>query len=252
MTERERIALAEEIASAMPDGGPRPSCACSETEALSPKNSDWGELAALIDYSLNGHRACKSELQDFLAFASSQGFRSVCVPPRWTATAVRSLWDKPTRVASLIGLPDGASLTPAKCAEAECLLRLGVDELWMVADTGGLRSGDLDAVFIDIQAVASLAQHYRRKLNVTIEFGMLDQQQRLSACVVAKLAGATGAAAWMADDSASGEADLALMRKAVGGDLDVLAIVGSAGASDAHRIFSAGATRIMVRHDPTQ
>ena len=48
------------------------------------------------------------------------------------------------RVASYVGYPHGATLTPAKCAEAELLLRLGVHELWMVADIGALRASDLD------------------------------------------------------------------------------------------------------------
>ncbi len=249
MTDQDRTALAEEIATAVREVARPRSCACNGQATMPPSDrADWSGLAASIDYALDRHYACQSEFDEFIASARSGGFRSVFVPPRWTAAAVRSLRGTPTKVASLVGQSGGASLTPAKCAEAECLLRLGADEVWTVADTGSLRSGDLDAAFIDIRAVAELAQCRGRHLHVILELSLLDQRQAVSACVVAKLAGATGAAVWMTDRSAAGIDEIRLMRNAVGGELEVLAAGSIATTLDARKVLNAGADRIMVSH----
>ncbi len=250
MTDRERSALAEEIASAVLDVARPHSCACNG-DARTPDHggSDWSGLAGVVDYCLEGRHASSFELGRFIEGARRGGFRSVCVPPRWAAPAVRALRDLPIRVSSVIGQPNGASLTPAKCAEAECLLRLGVDELWMAADTGGIRSGDLDAVFIDIRAVAELASCRNAQLNVILEFPLFDHRQKVEACVVAKLAGAAGVvSAWGREGTVTEVDDVNLMRKAVGGELNVLAALGTVRAPETRRMLSAGANRVLLSH----
>lgn len=246
MTDRERAALAAEIASAAAGVTTPHSCSCeSPAQAAGSPIGDANGFSARIDLSLSRPDACRSEVRDFLASARTTVYRSVCVPQRWTAVAVRTLADLPTKVASVVGYPNGASLTPAKCAEAECLMRLGADELWMVADTAGLRSGDLDAAFVDIRAVAELAECRGALLNVVLELPLLTSRQKLEACVVAKLAGAAAAVSatgW--NGSVADTRDIELMRRTVGGDLDIVAAGGIRTESDARKMLVAGATRI--------
>lgn len=252
MTDQERNVLANEIASAIL-GAPKPSaCACDAHAPTGTGGSgDWNGLAGSIDCSLERPGSSKSEVLEFIAATRSAMFRSLCVPPRWTALTVRALKDHPAKVASFVGHPDGVALTPAKCAEAECLLRLGADELWMVADLGGIRSGDLDAAFVDIRSVADLAGCRGARLNVILELPLLDRQQRVAACVVAKLAGAAGAASASGrEGSVADTSDIALMRNTVGGEIDILAAGGISTATDARRMLQAGADRVLASHVP--
>ncbi len=250
MTQRERAALAGEIAAAVQSGEAPHSCSCGSGGGppVVPE-APWNGLAGRLDLCLTGPGTARPEVEEFLAAARSARVRSACVPPRWLALAVRALQDRPTKVASLVGYPSGTSLTPAKCSEAECLLRMGADELWMVADIGGLRSGDLDSAYIDIKAVADVAACRAVPVNVVLELPLLRGRQRVEACVVAKLAGAaavvsaTGCGGSLADAS-----HVELMRRTVGGDLDIVAAGGIRTAAAANRMLAAGATRVGASH----
>lgn len=251
MTDRERAALAAEIASAVAVAAAPHACDCSQPPAVSGTAMGWNGLRGRLDLAFQRPDASNSDFEQFLSLAGTGGFRSVCVPPRWTAKAVRALADRPTGVSSIVGFPNGASLTPVKCAEAECLLRLGANELWMVADIGGLRSGDLDAVFVDIRAVAELAQCRDAPLNVVLEIPLLTRRQKVEACVVAKLAGAAAAVSTSGvAGSSTDAADIDLMRRTIGGEVEIVAAGGIESADEAQRMLDSGAARICTSATP--
>ena len=52
----------------------------------------------------------------------------------------------------MVGFPLGATSTEAKVAETAAALRAGAQEIDMVINVGALRSGDHEAVKLDIQA----------------------------------------------------------------------------------------------------
>lgn len=248
MTDQERATLATEIASAVGLVARQHSCKCAEPDAPVPsRGSDLNGLHESVDLFPLRLDCSRSEIEDFLSVALTSAYRSVCVPPRWAALAVRRLADRPTRIGSMVGLPVGASLTPTKCAEAECLLRLGIDDLWMVADMAGLRTRDLDAVFVDIRAVAHLAECRGAQLNAVLEFPLLDLRQKAEACVVARLAGAD---AVVSSSNAAGSvadiADIDLMCRTIGGELDVVAAGGIRTLTDVGKMLDAGATRVVA------
>ncbi len=226
-------------------------CACgSDPESANSGRSNGMSLAQSLDVSLARSDATRSEVESFLAISGPSNFRSICVQPRWASLAVRNLGGKPTRVASYVAYPHGTSLTPAKCAEAESLLRLGVEELWMVADIGALRAGDLDAAYIDIRAVAQVAECRGAHLNVILELPLLTARRGVEACVVAKLAGATSAASSTGCTGYATEPHhIELMRGALGEDMGVVASGGIRTVAMAHSLLAAGANRIETRHD---
>lgn len=248
MTDQERATLAAEIASAVGLVARQPSCKCAEPDAPVPvRGTDLNGLHESVDLFPLRLDCSRSEIEDFLSVALTSAYRSVCVPPRWAALAVRCLADRPTRIGSMVGLPVGASLTPTKCAEAECLLRLGIDDLWMVADMAGLRTRDLDAVFVDIRAVAHLAECRGAQLNAVLEFPLLDLRQKAEACVVARLAGADAVVSSSNVGGAVADiADIDLMCRTIGGELDVVAAGGIRTLTDAGRMLDAGATRVVA------
>ncbi len=246
MTEQQRAALASEIARAVLHRDGAPACGCeAEPTPASPSGPIPG--ASQIDQVLADSGASRTEVERFLSTSAGVGFRSVCVQPRWASMAVRTLQTSDTRVGSFVGYPHGASLTPVKCVEAETLLRLGVDEITMVADLAALRSRDLDAAYIDIRAVAKVASCRGSHLNVILELPRLADRQKIEACAVAKLAGAHGVV-WTAryEEASVDLDDIGLMRQTVGDDTEVIAAGSVNTAASAARALQAGADRIMT------
>ena len=62
----------------------------------------------------------------------------------------------------MVGFPLGATSTEAKVAETAAALRAGAQEIDMVINVGALRSGDHDAVKVDIQEVVKVVARGRR------------------------------------------------------------------------------------------
>ena len=249
MTDRERFAVAREIALAARNGVASHSCACNGDSAATIETVAGPVPASVLDQALPEPSASQAEARRFLASSRDAGFRSVCVQPPLAAMAVRMLHRSETRVGSFIGFPSSGALTPTKCTEAQLLLRIGVRELTMLADIGALRSGDLDAAYIDIREVAKVAACMRAKLNVFLELPLLNARRKVEACVVAKLAGASAVLSATGFNGSNAEpTDIELMCSAVGGDLDIVAAGGVHTAAGASRMLAAGATRVCTSH----
>lgn len=246
MNPREIAALAREIAAACDarPGAAEQSCGCAHPAAAAPPRSR-AELAAAIDQTFLRPDASEAEMRRFLAAARPAGFRAVCVQPSWTPPAVRELRGASTRVASVVGFPHGATVTPVKCLEAETALRLGATEIDMAANVGAVMSDDLDAAFVDIRAVAAVTARYGAVLKVILEMPRLDRRRKIQACVVAKLAGADFVTTATGFDGAAADArDVETMHRVVGGVLGVKAAGGIRDYAQLEKMLRAGATRI--------
>lgn len=252
MTALERAALAREIARVAGANAAGLACACGPPgSAANPAGPSRlppsADLARLLSHALINPDASETEVRRFVQAAQAASFHAVLVQPCWASLAVRLLAGRGPRVASLVGFPHGASLTPVKCLEAETLLRLGVRELEMALNIGALRSGDLDTAYLDIRAVAQVARCRGASLGVALELPRLTGPQRVEACAIAKLAGADYAittTGW--DASAAAPADVALMRRAVGGELGISAAGGIHALADVRKLLEAGATRLAT------
>ena len=246
MTDQQRAALANEIAQAVMHRNGAHACSC-DTEQTPASTPRLVPGAGRIDQVLRDPGASLTEVEQFLSASAGIGFRSVYVQPRWASMAVRTLRTSETRVGSFVGHPHGTSLTPSKCMEAETLLRLGVDEITMVADLAALRSHDLDAAYIDIRAVADVASCRGSQLNVILELPRLAGRQKIEACAVAKLAGAQGVTCTGRFEAVPVDLDdIALMRQTVGNDTEVIATCSVGTADTAGRALEAGADRIFT------
>ncbi|MDE0103993.1 MAG: hypothetical protein OXN89_16595 [Bryobacterales bacterium] len=249
MTLTERTELARDLAAAVAVKTDTP-CACDTvTPAEMVPSADAWPSPNVLDAMLARPDASRGEIELFLSTCRDGGFRSAGVPPRWAALGVSVLAGSRTALASWIAHPHGASLTPVKCAEAELLLRLGVRDLWMVADIASLRSGDLDSAFVDIRAVAQIVEHSGGHLTVALEIPSLGERRGREACAVAKLAGA-GAVAVSAPDREGGAEShhVEQMRHTVGRDIEVVACGGIRHGWQARALIDSGADRIGTCH----
>jgi len=202
-------------------------------------------IAALIDHTLLKPEATREDIVRLCREARSYGFAGVCVNPYWVPLAVSELNGSPVRVCTVAGFPLGASTTGIKKAEAEEAVRLGAREIDMVINIGALRSGDYDAVKLDIQSVAGAAHRGGAIVKAILETGLLDDNQKAIACTLAKMAGAdfVKTSTGFGPGGATVE-DVALMRKIVGEEVGVKAAGGIRTLPDLKRMVAAGATRI--------
>jgi len=203
---------------------------------------DW---ASLIDHTLLKPEASKRDIERLCAEAAEFGFASVCVNPAWVKTAAAFLKGSGVPVCTVIGFPLGAAISDVKAFEARRAIFDGAREVDMVINIGALKSGDICTVEDDIRAVASAAHENGVLCKVIIETALLTDDEKVTACLAAKNAGADFVKTSTGFSKGGATVhDIALMRRAVGSDLGVKASGGVKGIDDARAMFEAGATRI--------
>lgn len=202
-------------------------------------------IAALIDHTVLKPDARHGDIIKICQEARKYNFASVCVNPCWVPLVAAELKGSPVKVCTVAGFPLGANTTEVKRAETEAAIRVGAQEIDMVINVGALKSGNLDAVKGDIQAVVETSHRAGAIVKVIIETALLDDNEKAIACTLAKLAGAdfvktsTGFAASGADAR-----DVMLMRAIVGDRMGVKASGGIRSLEDLRRMAAAGASRI--------
>ena len=202
-------------------------------------------IAALIDHTLLKPESTAEQIEQLCAEAAQYHFGAVCVNACWVATAAQALQGTGVKVGATIGFPWGTSSTAAKVAETRQAIADGAREVDMVLAYGKLKSGDYAAVAEDTREVVRLAHKHDVLVKVILETSMLNQDEKVTACLLAKQAGAdfVKTSTGFQGGGATAE-DIALMRAVVGPDLGVKASGGVRSYDDAKKMIAAGATRI--------
>ena len=202
-------------------------------------------IAALIDHTILKPDATRADVVKVCREARQYNFASVCVNPYWVPLVRAELAGSPVKICTVVGFPLGATSTEAKVAETAAALRAGAQEIDMVINVGALRSGDHEAVKLDIQQVARVTHEARAILKVILETALLDDNQKAVACTLAKLAGADFVKTSTGFSTAGATAhDVSLMRGVVGPEMGVKASGGIRTLDDVRIMTAAGATRI--------
>ena len=200
-------------------------------------------IASYIDHTLLKADATMDDIIRIAGEAASYGFASVCVNPCWVPLCRKLLEGTGVKVCTVVGFPLGASSSTAKAAETAAAVEDGADEIDMVVNIGYLRSGMDDEVLGDIKAVREACRG--KVLKVIIEACLLTEEEKIRACRLAEEAGADFVKTSTGFSSGGATvADVALMRKAVGGRLKVKAAGGIRTLADARAMRGAGASRI--------
>jgi len=202
-------------------------------------------IASMIDHTLLKPEATKQQIEQLCREAKQFGFASVCINPSYVKLCSQMLRDTSVKVCTVIGFPLGATSSEAKSFEAERAAQDGARELDMVINVGMLKSGEYDYVEKDIAAVVRTARRFGALVKVIIETGILTDEEKVKACVLAKNAGANFVKT--STGFAKGGAtvgDIALMRKVVGTSLGVKASGGVRTHEDAKALIESGADRI--------
>jgi deoxyribose-phosphate aldolase len=124
----------------------------------------------------------------------------------------------------VVGFPLGATTADTKQYETRRAIFDGAREIDMVINVGALKSGDLHLVEQDIKAVTSACRESSVVSKVIIETALLTDDEKVTACTLAKAA----AADFVKTSTGFGPggataADVALMRRVVGEDMGIKA-----------------------------
>ena len=202
-------------------------------------------VAAMIDHTLLKPDATRHDIEELCREAAQFGFATVCVNPAWVAVAARRLAGTTVGVCSVVGFPLGATTADVKGYETRRAIFDGAREIDMVISVGALKSGDLRVVERDIEAVAGPCRDCGVLSKVIIEAALLSDDEKITACTVAKAAGAD----YVKTSTGFGPggataADVALMRRVVGAEMGVKAAGGVRDLDSLKAMVAAGATRV--------
>ena len=204
-----------------------------------------GTVAEMIDHTLLKPDATRGDIETLCREAAEFHFATVCVNPTWVALCAALLRGTGVGVCSVVGFPLGATTADVKHYETRRVIFDGASEIDMVINIGALKSGDLQVVERDIQAVVGPCREANVVSKVIIEAALLTDDEKIAASTLAKAAGAdfvktsTGFASGGATP-----ADVALMRRVVGADMGVKAAGGVRDYAGLQAMVAAGATRV--------
>ena len=201
------------------------------------------EMARYIDHTLLKANVTKAEITKLCDEAKQYSFASVCVNPANVAQAAKLLEGSPVKVCTVIGFPLGATSTFAKAMETRDAVANGADEIDMVINVGALKSKDYELVKNDIARVVEAANG--NIVKVILETSLLNDEEKVKACELSKLAGAdfVKTSTGFSSGGATLE-DVCLMRSTVGPHMGVKASGGVRDNETAQQMIQLGATRI--------
>ncbi|MGH9142629.1 MAG: deoxyribose-phosphate aldolase [Vicinamibacterales bacterium] len=202
-------------------------------------------IASMIDHTLLKSDATRGDIEGLCREAAQFRFATVCVNPAWVALAAKLLAGSGVGVCSVVGFPLGATTPDVKGYEARRAIFDGAREIDMVINVGALKSGDLRVVERDIEAVTRVCRECGVLSKVIIEAALLTDDEKVTACTLAKAA----AADYVKTSTGFGPggataADVALMRRVVGGEMGVKAAGGVRDLDGVKAMIAAGATRV--------
>lgn len=196
-----------------------------------------------IDNTLLKADARREEIKALCEESVKFDFKSVCVNPDFIKDSKEFLKGSDVLVCTVIGFPLGSMTKEAKVFECKDAIEKGADEIDMVINISKLKDHQDDYVRDEIKAIKEACG--KHTLKVIIECCLLNDEEKVRACLLAKEAGAdfvktsTGFSKWGAKLE-----DVILMRKTVGAEIGVKAAGGVRTHEEMVEMVENGATRI--------
>jgi len=210
-----------------------------------PRSLELGELAGRIDHTLLKPEATAADIDRLCDEARRYRFASVCVNGAWVARCAEILAGSEVLVCSVVGFPLGACAPEVKAYEAQRAVDDGACEVDMVLNVGALKMHDDALVQRDIAGVTRVAHRLGARVKVILETCLLEDEEKVRACLIARRVGADFVKTSTGFSSAGATLeDVALMRRTVGPVVGVKASGGVRDRAAARAMIEAGATRI--------
>ncbi len=207
------------------------------------EDPEIAELNQYIDHTLLRADATKSEVKKLCKEADEYHFKAVCVNPFFVKMA--KFHCNYSNICSVIGFPLGANTLETKVFETRKAIEQGATEIDMVINIGLLKAKDYSSVMDEIFQLKQICHKFNVILKVIIETALLEKNEKIIACLLAKKAGAdfVKTSTGFSTSGATIE-DVKLMRHVVGVKMGVKASGGVRTRRDAVNMLIAGANRI--------
>jgi deoxyribose-phosphate aldolase len=216
-----------------------------EAKAINENQPKLSKLAPVIDHTLLKADATLEQVDKLCQEALEYGFGAVCVNGYWVKRCRKNLAGSGVKTAAVVGFPLGAMSSKVKKLEARRAIKDGAVEIDMVINIGELKAGNFLAVARDIREVVQEAHKHDAIVKVIIETCLLTENEKISACLLSKEAGADFVKTSTGFSTAGATIeDIALMRAVVGDEMGVKASGGVRSYEDAVAMIKAGASRI--------
>ena len=201
------------------------------------------DIARIIDHTLLAPEATPEMVERLCREAVEHEFYSVCIAPAFVSLASDSLAGSGVRICTVAGFPAGMNEPEVKAYETDLAIRRGADEVDVVMNIGAAKAGNWGQVADDVESVVGSAAG--RPVKVILETCLLTDKEKQRACEACVAAGA-GFVKTSTGFSHGGatEADVRLLRAAVGPDVGVKASGGIRDYDTACTMIEAGATRL--------
>lgn len=203
---------------------------------------DIREILSKVDHTLLSQDATWEQIRGILDDAVRFGCASACIPASYVRQAKEYVGTK-LPVCTVIGFPNGYSVTAVKCIEAAEAVADGADEIDMVINIGWVKDRRWDDLLSEIRAVKDACRG--RLLKVIIETCLLTDEEKIRMCEIVSASGADyiKTSTGFSKGGATKE-DVALFREHVAPHVKIKAAGGIAELRDAEDFIALGASRL--------
>ncbi len=203
------------------------------------------DLAAALDSTNLRLDAPAADIVALCREAAEHRFACVMIYPASVPLAASVLAGTGIRIGTVIGFPSGRFSTAAKAAEIDAAAAAGAHEVDIVMNYAALRDGDIDAVDVELRALAARARGHAQLVKIIVETCYLSADQRLAALRLCEDAGVDFIKTSTGFGSAGARVeDIAAWAAARRGDIRLKASGGIKTLGDARRLIEAGASRL--------
>jgi len=197
----------------------------------------------MFDHTLLKADATTQQIDRICEEALQYDFASVCCNSFYTAHVSEKLHGSNVKTCTVVGFPLGQMSSRAKAAETKFAVEDGAEEIDMVINIGALKEDRNEVVLEDIKTVKKACG--KAILKVIIETCLLNEDEKIRACELAKEAGAEFVKTSTGFSTGGAKAeDVALMRRTVGAGIKVKASGGIHTKEEAEALVAAGADRL--------
>lgn len=151
---------------------------------------DIRKYSKFIDHSPLKMDASEPEIIRFCKEAIDHSFYAMVVFPYYIELAKEIIKDSEVKLETVVGFPFGNDLISIKSLQARQYMKMGADEIDMVMNLSAFKSGKIDHVKRDIDAVLKEVKDKDGLLKVIIEIELLSDSEIIEACNIVADVGA--------------------------------------------------------------
>lgn len=202
------------------------------------------EIAKVLQYTNCYSNTTKKEMIEHLEICRKYGFNAAMVSPCYVPLAKEYLKGTDIKVASTVNFPTANDSLEMKLAAEKELIKAGVDEFDFPPFPGYLLGGEEDLFYNEIKQVVNLAHQHGVKVKAMLEFGFLNEQQKIRAVELACQAGidwVKNSSGGGAGGSAANVEDIKLMKAHIFGNTRIKASGKVNSLEKLKALFAAGA-----------